>query len=106
MWLKFECAFSVCSSPDQHKTLSSLAVSAFACSVISCSELSSRGYLVTSDDSFVCSVISYLEVKQAVFENWFINPQKRTETRGKKFLQKNFIWSRDGAEKSIETRWG
>ena len=27
------------------------------------SEVSSRGYLVASDDAFVCSVISYSEVK-------------------------------------------
>ena len=62
-----------------------LAISAFVCCVIRCSEVSSRGYLVASDDTFVCSVISYLEVKRAVFENWFTNPPKRTETRGKKF---------------------
>ena len=52
------------------------AISAFVCSVISCSEMSSRGYLVASDDAFVCSVISYLEVKRAIFENWFTNPPK------------------------------
>ena len=80
MWLKFERAFSLfvssakCSSPDQHKTRSLLAINAFACRVISCSEVNSRGYLVASDDAFVCSVISYLEVKRAVFENWFTNP--------------------------------
>ena len=38
-----------CSSPDQHKTCSSLAMNAFVCSVMSCSEVSSRGYLVVSD---------------------------------------------------------
>ena len=68
--------------------MSSLAINAFVCSVISCSEVSSRGYLVASDDAFVCRVISYLEVKRAVFENWFTNPPKRTETRAKKFLKK------------------
>ena len=68
--------------------MSSLAINTFVCSVIACSEVSSRGYLVASDDAFVCSVISYLEVKRAVFEIWFTNPQKRTETRGKKFLKK------------------
>ena len=60
----------------------------FVCSVILCLEVSSRGYLVASDDAFVCSVISYSEVKRVVFENWFRNLPKRTETRGKKFLKK------------------
>ena len=82
-----------CSPPDQHKTHSLLAINAFACnvisysevnsrgyvvavaitsfvcSVISCSEESSRGYLIASDDAFVCSVILYMEVKRAIFEN-------------------------------------
>ena len=57
--------------------MSSLAITAFVCSVISCSKESSRGYLVASDDAFVCSVISYLEVKRAVLENWFTNPPKK-----------------------------
>ena len=56
-----------CSSPDQHKTRSSLAMNAFAGSVMSCWEVSSRGYLVASDQHFVCSVISNLEVKRVVF---------------------------------------
>ena len=93
MWLKFESAFSTCSSssrkafvssaksssPDQHKTRSLLAITTFVCSVISRSEESSRGYLVASDDAFVCSVIPYLEVKRVVhlFENWFTNPPKK-----------------------------
>ena len=85
--------------------MSSLAITAFVCSVMSCSEESSRGYLIASDDAFVCSVILYQEVKQAVFEIGLQTHQKRTETRGEKVL-KNFIWSRDGAEKSIETRRG
>ena len=38
-----------CSSPDQHKTRLSLAINAFVCSVMSCSEVSSRGCLVASD---------------------------------------------------------
>ena len=94
MWLKFERAFSTCSSParnefvssakcsspDQHKTRSLLAITTFVCSVISRSEESSRGYLVTSDDAFVCSVMLYLEVKRAVhvLENWLETHQKRT----------------------------
>ena len=64
VWLKFEPAFSTCLSssakrvrlqrqecvyPDQHKTRSSLAINAFVCSVISYSEVSSRGYLVASN---------------------------------------------------------
>ena len=38
-----------CSSPDQHKTRSSLVMNAFVCSVMSCSEVSSRGCLVAND---------------------------------------------------------
>ena len=57
--------------------MSSIAITAFVCSVILRSEESSRGYLVASDDAIVCSVISYLEVKRAVFENWFTNPLKK-----------------------------
>ena len=38
-----------CSSPDQHKTRSSLAMNAFVCSVMSHSEVSSRDCLVGSD---------------------------------------------------------
>ena len=56
-----------CSSPDQHKTRSSLAMNAFVCSVMSCSDVSSRGYLVASDQHVVYSVISNLEVKRVVF---------------------------------------
>ena len=40
-------------------------------------------YLIANDEEFVSSVISYLEVKLAVFKNWFTTPQKRTKTRGK-----------------------
>ena len=90
-----------------HKTRSSLAMNAFVGSVMSCSEVSSRSYLVASDQHVVCSVISNLEVKRVVF--WKVGletTQKRTETRGKKFLEKNFILSRDGAVKSTQTRQG
>ena len=38
-----------CSSPDQHETCSSIAMNAFVSSVMSCSEVSSRGCLVASD---------------------------------------------------------
>ena len=38
-----------CSSPDQHKTRSSIAMNAFVCSVMLCLEGSSRGCLVASD---------------------------------------------------------
>ena len=79
-----------------------LTLNAFVCSVKSCSEVSSRGCLVTRDDAFVCSVISYLEVKRVVFENWFTTPPKGQKLGGK-VSEKNFISSRDGAEKSIET---
>ena len=57
--------------------MSLLAITAFVCNVISCSDESSRGYLVASDFVFVCSVISYLEVKRVVFENWFTNPPNK-----------------------------
>ena len=50
-----------------HKTRSSLAMNTFVCSVMSCSDVSSRGYLVASDQHVVCSVISNLEVKRVVF---------------------------------------
>ena len=72
----------------QHKTRSTLAMNAFVGSVMSCSEVSSRGYLVASDQHVVCSVTSNLELKRVVFESWFRNPPKRTETRGKKVLKK------------------
>ena len=49
----------------------------------------SRGYLVASDDGFVCSVISYSEEKRVVFENWFRTPPKREQKlEGKMFLKK------------------
>ena len=38
---------------DQHKTRSSLAINVFVCSVISDSEVSSRGYLVATN-KYVC----------------------------------------------------
>ena len=56
-----------CLSPDQHKTRSSIAMNAFVGSVMSCSEVSSRGYLVASNQHVVGSVISNLEVKRVVF---------------------------------------
>ena len=76
--------------------MSSLAITAFVFSVISCSEESSRGYLDASDDAFVCSVKSFLEVKRAVFENWFTIPppppqKKRTETGGGGDFLKNLL---------------
>ena len=60
------------------------------CSVISCSDLSSIGYLVASDDAFICSVISYSEVKRVVFENWFKSLKKKTETGGKNSEKASF----------------
>ena len=45
------------------QTRSSLVINAFVCGVILCLEVSNRGSLVASDDAFVCSVISYSEVK-------------------------------------------
>ena len=63
---------------DQHKMRSSLGINAFVCSVISYSEVSSRGYLVLSNDTFVCSVISYLEVKIGLE-----TPQKEQKLREK-----------------------
>ena len=105
VWLKFKRSFSTCwspaqnafvssakcSSPGQHKTCSFLAINEFVCNVISCLEESSIGYLVTSDDAFVCSVISYFEVKWAVFENWFTNPCQKNRHLGEKFLKKNWF---------------
>ena len=43
---------------------------------------------MANDDAFVCSMISYLEVKLVVFGNWFTNLSKITETRGRKVLKK------------------
>ena len=40
-------------------------------------QVSSRGYLVASNDAFICSVISYSEMKRVVFENWFRNLPKK-----------------------------
>ena len=34
-------------------------------------------YLIAGDDAFVYSVVLYLEVKRAVFENWFTSPTKK-----------------------------
>ena len=45
---------------------SSLAMNAFVCSVMSCSDVSSRGYLIASDQHVVYHVISSLEVKRVV----------------------------------------
>ena len=91
--MEFECTFSTCLSPArnalvssaksvrlrtmQHKTRSSLAMNAFVGSVMSCLEVSSRGYLVASDQHVVCSVISNLELKRVVSESWFRNPPKK-----------------------------
>ena len=63
VWLKFERTFSTCSSParnafvsnakctspDEHKTRSLLAINAFACNVISYSEVNSRGYVIVGN---------------------------------------------------------
>ena len=46
--------------------------------------MSSRGYLVASDDEFVCSVISYSEVKIG------LEPLKSIETREKSFWKTSF----------------
>ena len=80
----FACSVISCSEV-RAEAISSLTINTFVCCVILCLEVSSRGYLVASDDVLVCSVISYSEVKQVAFENWLRNPPKRTETRGKSF---------------------
>ena len=68
--------------------------------MISYSEVSSRGYLVASDDAFVCSVISYSEVKIG------LETPKKEQKLGGKVSEKKFISSWDGAGKSTETRRG
>ena len=59
-----------------------LAMNVFIYSVKSYSEVGSRDYLVASNKRV-----------RLLFGSWFRNPSKRTETRGKKFLKKNFISS-------------
>ena len=51
--------------------MSLLAINTFICSVISCLEVSSRGYLVTNNVA-------------VVFENWFTNDQKKKQELGGK----------------------
>ena len=41
-------------------------------------------------NAFVCHVIPYSVVKRVVFESWFRNSPKRTETRGKSFWKTSF----------------
>ena len=96
--------------------ISFVVINVFVCSVIPCLEVSSRGYLIASDDAFVCSVTSYSEVKWVVFENWFRNPPPPPPQKnwnwggggggGRGVSEKTFISSRDGAVKSTETRCG
>ena len=62
--------------------ISSLAINVFICSVISCLGVSSRGYLVSSDDAFVCSEIPYSEVKRVLLEIWFRSHGKKNITVG------------------------
>ena len=82
----FACNVISYSEVNSRGYVVAIAINAFVCSVKSCSEVSSRGYLVASDDTFVCSVISYFEVKRAVFENWFTTPPpKEQELGGKDF---------------------
>ena len=73
-------------------TILSPAMNAYICSVKSRSEVSSRNCLVASNK--LCCLL---------YRNWFRNPSK-TETRGKKFLKKNSISSRNGPMKRTETR--
>ena len=68
--------------------------------MISYSKVSRRGYLVASDDAFVCSVISYSEVKIGLE-----TPQKEQKLV-EKVSEEKFILSRDGAGKHTESRWG
>ena len=68
--------------------MSSLAITAFVCSVMSCSEESNRGYLVASDDAFVCSCDIVLGGETSCVGKLFYKPPKRTETKRKRFLKK------------------
>ena len=75
-----------CSSPAQN---------VFVCSVISYLEVSSRDYYLVAGNKRV----SLLHVLGSLLRN----PPKKEQKLGKKFQQK-FISSRDGPEKSKETR--
>ena len=70
-------------------------MNAFVYTVKSCLEVSSRDCLIASDKRF-----------RLLFRSWFRNPQKRTETRGKKFLKKTSFQVRAGPVKRTETRQG
>ena len=96
-----------CSSPDQHKTLSSLAINMFVCSVMSCLEVSSRGCLVASDEHvrLQCD-IEFRGETSCILKVSLENPPKKEQKLGGKVSEQNFISSRDGAEKSTETRPG
>ena len=63
-------------------------MNAFVCSVMSCSDVSSRGYLVASDQHVVFSDIEFGGETSCILKVGLETPQKRTETRGKKFLKK------------------
>ena len=90
VWLKFKSAFSTCSSsvlkclsPAQNPIVSSTKSVHLQHKIISS----------VAVNAFVCSVISYSEIKRVLFESWCRNSQKRKGTREKSF-QKNFISSR------------
>ena len=74
-------------------TISPLVINAFICSVKSYSEVGNRGYLVASDKRDCL-----------LFGIWFRNPQKGTETRGKKFAMKNSFQVRAGPVKGLAKR--
>ena len=86
-----------------HKTRSLLVVYTFICSVISYLEVPDRNYLVASNEhvhlqcGLVNVLVSYLEVGLETPQKW----QKQGEN-----FQKNFISIRDGPEKRTETRQG
>ena len=82
-------------------------MNAFVCSVMSCSEVSSRGYLVASDQHvrLQCDIEFGGETSYIFKVGLENSPQKEQKLGGKSFW-KNFVSSRDGAEQSTETRRG
>ena len=74
------------SSPDQHKTRSSLAMNTFVCSVMSCSEVSSRGCFGASGQHVrLQDDIEFGGETSCILKVGLETHQKRTETRGKSF---------------------
>ena len=108
MWLKLECAFSTCSSRALSVCLQRVT---HLSPVSKCLSAAQNGF-VASDKRF-CIIYLASDWSCSLWMsavryhgNWFRNPKKKkTETRGKKFLQ-NFVSSRGRLVKSTETRQG